>query len=151
MQKTSIEEKVKSLEEAVERYADVLREDREGTREMRRAALVAFCNKTPGGATPARIEGHFGDNWTAIEEWLQGNRGSAPNLASLRATKPAEVVVIACRASAVQFHRGDHWCYRRHPALDFGLGSGLQAVPFANQRRSFQHERLLNDSVPAVQ
>ena len=45
MQKTSIEEKVKSLEEAVERYADVLREDREGTREMRRAALVAFYEK----------------------------------------------------------------------------------------------------------
>ena len=45
VQKTSIEEKVKSLEEAVERYADVLREDREGTREMRRAALVAFFEK----------------------------------------------------------------------------------------------------------
>ena len=91
MQKTSIEEKVKSLEEAVERYADVLREDREGTREMRRAALVAFFEEhRPGNVSRVDL---FMDTFSPpeLDNWVRGNNyPTTPNLASLRATKPAD-------------------------------------------------------------
>eukprot|EP00935_MAST-01C_sp_MAST-1C-sp1_P002874 g2874.t1 len=103
VQKTSIEEKVKSLEEAVERYADVLREDREGTREMRRAALVAFYEKhAPQYASQliGFLDGHldhkYKTNLAGFEEWINatlkgvGINVTPPNLASLRATKPAD-------------------------------------------------------------
>ena len=34
--------------------------------------------------------GHFQGNWVGIEEWFQGSLGTAPDLVSLRATKPAD-------------------------------------------------------------
>ena len=104
MQKTSIEEKVKSLEEAVERYADVLREDREGTREMRRAALVAFLKKDGArfkdwfhssrhGSEEGYADYLIGfneENWGAVEDFVEGFLQKRPSLISLRATKPAD-------------------------------------------------------------
>ena len=93
MQKTSIEEKVKSLEEAVERYADVLREDREKTMELRRQAVTVATKDWPAGRAWALAAlADAGPDDLSLQDWINGWKASRTrvDLASLRATKPAD-------------------------------------------------------------
>ena len=84
------------LAEAAERYADVLREDREGTRRLRRAALVAFFEvhrQKVERRNRERVD-YFIDKYSQhienLDNLLQGWGLPNPDLASLRASKPAD-------------------------------------------------------------
>ena len=90
--------------EAAERYADVLREDREGTRRLRRAALVAFFEKYAGEYKDwfININDYHLDMYkldiSGYTDWLKADEDfkqdpqalkAIPDLLSIRAEKPA--------------------------------------------------------------
>jgi hypothetical protein len=85
------------LAEASEQHANVLREDKEGTRRLRRAALVAFFQKYWSGGVE-KVDFFLDDyrrDISGLNERIENGAVTgpvsqhAPDLASIRAEKPA--------------------------------------------------------------
>jgi tetratricopeptide (TPR) repeat protein len=90
VQSLSVASTLRSLEDAEDRYGVVLREDPEGTRMLKRRALKAFLQEREDEGDGSIID-YFMDQCETpaeIEAALQDFYGTAPDLQSLRASKP---------------------------------------------------------------